>query len=539
MGRSTIVQSASPPEWRETLPTQTADDDENAMKTAKELAAFGKGELEPSAEVVVVASAMFAGPGLALFYFLRRHPQLAGWAIAIGLCLVPLGLAASDPSSPLAACATLGLCATFIAFESRRQRPSMTGIFGLAHLSMIALYIPIMAAYPTWFARLWMLISSSANLNDVRTLLVSSAVGWGVGVTGFLGALDAWFPIHPPPPFQAGGSPTIVRAVGISAFALLLISKGGSYLGASTIPQSIAGTISSFDYLYYVTFYAAAFAMFQERKARATTIIWIAAAFALELISGSKGRFFTFVLAPLATMFSFANHKVEARYMSAFIAILGVSVFVIFPILVNYREDLSVGRAQVENAAEGLQRASERSNDDYVDKLLTPVASSNSAEQVNAITSIINARLEEPPSRLATRVFFSWVPRFVWPEKPMALSTNEIGRATGRVSEGDEETAVLTTGPAELYMYFGVFGGFLLVVPGFMVRALERRFAGSPTQNSFHAGVWLFLTTIAGRFIGGDFEGSLTGLIQQSVVLLLLLRIQRFMYTPVSARASV
>jgi hypothetical protein len=288
------------------------------------------------------------------------------------------------------------------------------------------------------------------------------------------------------------------------------------------------------DYLYYVSLFASCFVMFHRRKVNNLTLAWLLAAFVSELISGSKGRFFLFVLAPLFVIYGFASRRIGRPQLIAFVSVIAVSVFVIFPILVNYRDDLASGRAEVTNAAAALQQASERPSDDYSDKLLTPLTGANTAEQVVAITSIINARLSEPPERLFVRVGFFWVPRIAWPGKPLALATNEIGRASGRLGEDDEATAVLTTGPAELYMYLGVFGGLLLAVPALLMRIVEKTVAPTPLADAFQAGLWLYLVRAAGGFITGDFEATLTGMIQQFVVLAVLLWLhRRFMGEPI------
>lgn len=500
----------------------------NEMKASSNSKSNTVGDLAPSAELVLVTSAMFAGPVLALFFVLRRFPTVAAWCIGLGLALAPVGWMQDDAGSPLAALASLGFIVAFVAFEALREKPCLTGIYGLGHLAMMVIYIPIMHAYPAWFARLWSVISSPANLDDVRTLLVCSVLGWGVGASGFFGLTDTMMPRQ-----ALGGAPTkhsipkLIMGVGVAAFVFVLASKGGRYLGVSTIPQSVAGIVSSVDYLYYASLFASCFVMFHKRKPNPATVTWLIAAFVAELISGSKGRFFLFVLAPLAVMYGFAHRRIGRPQMIAFLGVIGVSVFVIFPILVNYRDDVASGRADVNNAADALQQASARSDNDYVDKLLTPITGANAAEQVVAMTSIINARLSQPPERLVIRVGFFWVPRLVWPDKPMALGTNEIGRASGRLGEDDRATAVLTTGPAELYMYLGLFGGLLLAAPALLMRVVEKSVAPTPLDDAFQAGMWLYLTRISGGFITGDFEAMLTGIIQQFVVLGVLLWLHR------------
>ena len=486
------------------------------------------GNLAPSAEFVWVVCAMFAGPILALFFFFRRHRTLAAWSVGIGLMLAPIGLMQADASSPLAAFASLGFIFAFVALEALRAQPSVTGIYGFGHLAMIAIYIPIMSAYPSWFARLWSIISTPDNLDDVRTLLVCSVLGWGFGASGLFGLTDTFVSTQPfggkPDP---RGTPKLLVGIGVAAFGLVFVSKGGQYLGASFIPQSVAGIVSSVDYLYYVSLFASCFVMFHERKLNKLTVAWLVAAFVSELISGSKGRFFLFVLAPLSMIYAFAHRRVARGQLLAFLATIGFSVFVVFPILVNYRDDLSSGRAEVTDAVSALQQASERPQDDLTDKLLGPITGANTAEQVIAMTSIINARLTQPPARLLIRVGFFWIPRFAWPEKPLALSTNTIARASGRLGADDEETSLIVTGPAELYMYLGVFGGLLLVIPALFMRMVEKSFAPTPLGDAFQAGLVLYLVRIVGGFITSEFESSLTGLIQQFVVLAVLLWLHR------------
>ena len=493
-------------------------------------------------QAIVAASAMFAAPWLGLYFALRNQPGAGLVAMALGVIAIVAGLVfGSDPSSFAASLPTLGISVILVAFEASRKSPSLIGLVPLGLIGMVAIYIPVMCAYPSYFAGLFSLINTAETLEEVRWLLILSACFWGVGSTGFFGHtndLEERLQRIVPNPTELD-VPTPFLVLGVGGYLTLVLFTGVGQLAESRLPEGVANIVSSFTCVYYVAFYAHAFVMFRSRRVVLWKVAWILGMLVLDLISGSKGRFFTSTILPLAVTYALAVGSISRRTLLVFAAVVVIAITVVFPILVNYRNDLSTGRAQVDNAASGLQEASARFEDDYVEKLMVPIIGSNTAEQVLAISSIVYFRPTRPWQDFVSRLLLFWVPRGVWPEKPLALSGNEIGRESGRLNEGDQSTSVLITSPGELYLYFGMFGSALLVVSAFALRLVERLFVGDPGRGAIQCGVWVFFAKESAQFMGGLYAAQLTGLLQELLVLWMALLVSRWWWLSTKKSSGV
>lgn len=258
-----------------------------------------------------------------------------------------------------------------------------------------------------------------------------------------------------------------------------------------------------------------------------TTFVIIILEICYQLVSGSKGRFLSFVILPIATVFLFSHKKVSNGAFVIFIAIISLSWLIIFPTLVIYRNIISSillsGNATIVNFfQQSWQTLQTLSWEEYQQIIFTPFNSAGNAEAVSALTSIVHfqSSLTQDASNLWQRLLFFWVPRFLWADKPQIASTNIIGRLTGRLGEDDYGTSVLTTAPGELFIYYGLTGSVFMILVGLIARFFNE--ATSPFKNftAFRLAVYVsYLSKITGIVASSAFEAPVTGIILQMFTL--------------------
>lgn len=517
--------------------------DFNAQLTNRSMSEHPKlKNLGRNAKLVVAGTTTFAAPLIGMFFFL----QSSRWApavvvLSIGLALLGL-VVGDDPGSFAAALSPVGIAVLFAAYEARRPDPSLIALIPLGMVAMVGIYIPIMCSFPSYFPLLFGMIRSNATLEQVRWLMILSQLAWGFGATGLFGTSTSLERrLAEILRFQAEGDdvPKPFLVVGFAALAVSTAAYGVGYMSQGRVPAALAQFLAVVGCVYYVGFYGHASAMFRSGKASPTTMGWIALALFFDIISGSKGRFFTFTLLPLSAAFSLSVKHVSSRGLATFVTIVLVSALVGYPLLANYRSDLADGRTSVGDAGNGLMAASERLDEGYVDRALTPILQSNTAEQAMAIASVVHFDVRRPTEPYVQRLLFFWVPRAIWPDKPIALSGNEIGRETGRVNEGDLETSVLTTSLGDLYIHFGLYGSLLLCAGGLVIRLLERTFCPNPMSDPLQCGMWVYLGRSTTMFVAGVYESVLTGAIQEAVLLAGLMVLTRWLQKTQPTRAAI
>ena len=312
---------------------------------------------------------------------------------------------------------------------------------------------------------------------------------------------------------------------------------------AEGVSSSIASFLAQFEPLYKVGWlYGLALLFSQARDTTidlkntyksankliiSTSFIFIILEIFYQLISGSKGRFLSFVIIPIATVFFFSHKRVSNRAITIFISIIALSWLLIFPTLVIYRGVISstvLSRDVTivnffQKSWEALQTLSW---EEYQQLLFTPFNSAGNAEAVSALTSIVHFQsyLAQDASNFWQRLLFFWIPRFLWINKPEIASTNIIGRLTGRLGQSDYATSVLTTAPGELFIYYGLMGSILMILTGLITRWFNE--ATSPFKNftAFRLAVYIsYLPQVIVLVSSAAFESSTTGIILQMFTL--------------------
>lgn len=138
-------------------------------------------------------------------------------------------------------------------------------------------------------------------------------------------------------------------------------------------------------------------------------------------------------------------------------------------------------------------------------------------ERVKSITPS-----QEPfwKGRTYAQVWYLFIPRFLWRDKPGADFSNEFGRKFGFLDEDDTDTAVLFNFASEGYLNYGVLGMYLAAVVLGLILALFEAFALVVGNYTSFAFIVAFVPFMA-------FESGLGTSIQYAVTFMILLLLTR------------
>jgi len=312
------------------------------------------------------------------------------------------------------------------------------------------------------------------------------------------------------------------------------------YTEGSGVPFYISSFLAQFDSLYTVALlYSYATALksgFKKKEFSYLSFALITFELLYQLLSGSKGRFFSFVIVPISCTYILVRQRISLIAMTIVSSLGFISWLLVYPILVIYRgllssKDFTAAINPIETLNKSVQILSFYSWEKYLETILIPLNSSGLAEQVTALTSIIYKQVSQEGILLWQRLFFFWVPRFLWSDKPTALSSNFIGRLSGRLGSEDMTTSVITTSPGELFIYYGFLGSTLMILVGLLLRWFNETISSFKIYTSFRVAVFVTYFSQMQAILGGSFESSLTGIIMQFSILYLILILTKFFAT--------
>lgn len=313
------------------------------------------------------------------------------------------------------------------------------------------------------------------------------------------------------------------------------------YTDGSGIPASISSFLAQFDRLYVIAWLYGYSLLLQPQFKRnkvvgRVTLFLIAVEFIYQLLSGSKGRFFNFIVLPMASVFILTKRKIS-WYSVLFLGGVGLASWLfLYPTLVIYRNLLVssalTGIDPINTFFQAYETLRNFTFEAYLETILRPLNASGIAEQVTAMTSIIHYHASQESSLIWQRMFLFWVPRFLWPGKPTALSGNLIGRMSGRLPDHDITTSVLITGPGELYLYYGLLGSILMVFAGLVFRWINEATSPFKYPTPFRIAVLVAFLPLMEGLLSGSFEAGLTGIVLQLAVLYLVLTLAKTVSAP-------
>jgi hypothetical protein len=319
----------------------------------------------------------------------------------------------------------------------------------------------------------------------------------------------------------------ILMSLGLIYRLWKVATGSAAYLDTGGVPEAINGFLSQFERLYVVGWlYAYSACLRKEGSKQLNLLIWAftVAELFFQIISGSKGRFFNFVILPLATTFLLVRRRVGWLIFSLICTLGLFSWLFVYPVLVIYRESLqfaaSLGRAGASiSLIEALNIFLGYSWEQYIEQLLTPFNKSGVAEQVAALTSLVHYQVSQPAALLWQRLFLFWVPRFIWADKPQPISGNELGKLSARVNVDDDDTSVLQTSPGEVFAYHGIAGSVLFILSGLLLRWFSEATSPFKILTPFRVAVFVAYLPLIKDCLSGTFESALTGFSLQVGVL--------------------
>jgi hypothetical protein len=337
--------------------------------------------------------------------------------------------------------------------------------------------------------------------------------------------------------FINNSSNQLILFLVLSSFGLISrlwnLSLGNVYYtDGSGIPSSISSFLAQFDQLYVVAWlYGYALSLESSNKKSSITKlthIIIFLEFLYQFFSGSKGRFFNYIIIPMASIFILVRKKISWMNFLLLSMFGGFSWLFIYPVLTEYRglmssTSINGSLEPITLMNQSIQTVINYSWEKYSDTILTPLNRSGIAEQVTAMTSIIHFQVSQEEGLLWQRLFLFWVPRFVWTDKPIILSGNLIGRLSGRLGSEDFTTSVLTTAPGELFLYSGLWGSSLMILVGLLFRVINEVISPFKIYTPFRAAMLIAYLPLMQGFLSGSFESGLTGIVLQMAILYLVL----------------
>ena len=325
--------------------------------------------------------------------------------------------------------------------------------------------------------------------------------------------------------------------LGIGSIGRVINFASGAYwyLQGSSLSFETSSFVSQFDRIYYLGWIYGIATFLTRRRALFTPIVLVSIILAAleivyQLLSGSKGRFFVFVIQPIAVVYVLSRLNVPRKALLSLLVLGAVSWLVIYPVLVKYR--LAVSEDSPDDATtathalvDSAKHATKSDNNEYLDIVLTPFMKSNRAEQVAALSSIVMYHPAQPPEHLWQRLTLFWIPRFIWNDKPEALSGNLIGRLTGRVASHNLGTSVISTGPGEAFLYYGFAGTALMLLAGLLLYVTERIISPFHRRTPFRIALFAVYSATPFGVLSGHFEAQMTGFVMQMGALALTLSV--------------
>ncbi len=112
-----------------------------------------------------------------------------------------------------------------------------------------------------------------------------------------------------------------------------------------------------------------------------------------------------------------------------------------------------------------------------------------------------------------------FVPRFLWPDKPMFMMGRDFGVKFRVVNVVDDKTRIAVTVPGELYWNFDLPGILLgMALWGMVVRLVYRRYASSAGLDPVRRASYILLLIQFVHF-GGGIAGQSVGVIRTLIIL--------------------
>jgi hypothetical protein len=310
-------------------------------------------------------------------------------------------------------------------------------------------------------------------LLSLRPYLTSALLLGTVGFFAFLGGY-AWLFRRASASRMKGLVP---RGAGAAIFCGALGAAGYAAAEARSVRMSqvpglpaVLSILQSFIPLFYFAWFLV-WAVFWHEPRRFRNRVALAGlvpvAFAVGFLTiGSKESCITIVAFPVLA-YAYVRRKVPLK---SFVALVLLLVFVIFPLYNTYRhQERSLGA--VTRLERSVDDARGWDTKDYVDRSVRAFFGRMAViTSVAAIQKDVGKWVDYAKGRtLILAPIGIFIPRFLWPDKPVLSIGHEFGVTFNLISVTDQETNIAPTMIGEFYWNFGIPGvviGMLLMGAG-------------------------------------------------------------------------
>ena len=259
-----------------------------------------------------------------------------------------------------------------------------------------------------------------------------------------------------------------VRMVGLRP---VLFLAGVGFLGqtagiliarAQVVRPGVSGLLSAVQQLaplflsawYLAWHYAWSSNLPRRKRFLAPVLLLPQVAYAIYGTFGGKEFTITLIALP-AIAYWYVRGKLPLRAMTVVVLI---AVFVVFPLYNTYRlqdRHLEVG----DRLDRTLSTAERWDGTDYFEHSVKAfLARSAVVTSPAAVMRAVPRWVDYRYGGTITFSLLSFVPRVIWPDKPLMTTGKEFGRIFGLVNLVDVETSIACTLPGEMYWNFGVLG---------------------------------------------------------------------------------
>jgi hypothetical protein len=395
-----------------------------------------------------------------------------------------------------------------------------------------AAVVPVMVEHPfeTWDG-VWPSIATSPAVETVQWMALVAVLAFGGGLVAsrfLLAPVERWWAAVWDRRLwmsenDGGFTFWATMLLGIGVFMTKGAFMGFGFLTARSAPVSMSWLFSGMLFVYYVGLYVLNARMFAAGRLHPLVAGLDLVATFYEVLSGSKGRFATFVIFPIIMLAVFQRGRVSWRSAVIFGAMVFVSAFVVYPALVSYRGELVASTDPTRPAVGLLRGAAGNWSEDYEDKMGHVFLNGAASEEVVASTSLVYFEVHRDSDILWQRMLAFMVPRSVWLDKPMELKGNELGVESYRVMRGDDGTSVIQTGIGELFVYFGSLGALAFFLAGLVMRWVDVAVTCFRGSELLRLGVSAYVFRTLPAVVTMEFETAVTGALSSVLVLWALL----------------
>lgn len=258
-----------------------------------------------------------------------------------------------------------------------------------------------------------------------------------------------------------------------------------------------------------------------NRLTRASRLVLFGLAFPMVAVVlaglfGGKEVAIVLISYPAVT-FAYVRRRLPWKVL---VVVLLIGVFVIFPLYNTYRNthwDESAGR----RLDETVQQVSRWDRSEFVAHSVT--AFMNRFALVYCVAAILRDVPRAVPYQYGSTLVLApigmFVPRFIWPDKPMIMIGRQFGETFQLVNPLDETTQISPTFPGEFYWNFdlpGVVLGMLLF--GVAMRWFYERYGGGSDFAPLRRACYLGLLPPAIHFEGN--VAGMVGIVGKSLVIM-------------------